>query len=79
MDVLVREIDSLGRIYIPSKWRKNWRKVVLIRLGDGSILIRPLKKAMKFTDLFDSIEVDVTPEDFLDYHKLRSKLYEEVC
>lgn len=78
MDVLVGRVDSLGRVYIPAKWRKNWRKVILVRLEDGSILIRPLKRSLRFSDLFDSIEVDVSPEEFLDFHRLRSKMYEEV-
>jgi len=78
LEIVTKEIDSLGRVYIPAKWRKNWKKVLLIRLDDGSILIKPLNKEMKLTDLFDKIEVDIKPEEFEDVHRLRRKLYEEI-
>jgi len=78
MEVVVKEIDSLGRVYIPAKWRKDWHKVLLVRLDDGAILMKPIRRRMKFTDLFDSIEVDVGPNEFLDYHRLRLRLRGEL-
>jgi len=77
LDIVIKEIDSLGRIYIPSEWRKNWRKVLLIRMPDGSIVIKPIRKKLRLTDLIDSIVVDLNPEEFADTHKLRGKLREE--
>ncbi len=72
MDSVVRKVDKMGRISIPPKWREGLgKKVMLIRLPNGEILIRPLRM-IKLTELFDSIQVDV--KDFTDTHELRRTL-----
>ncbi|MCD6368678.1 MAG: hypothetical protein J7L38_02635 [Thermoproteales archaeon] len=74
MEVVIRYIDKMGRISIPSKWRRDWEgKVLLIRTPKGDVIVRPLKKRIKLSGLFDSIEVDV--EDFEDVHKVRRAIY----
>lgn len=78
MEIVIKDVDSLGRIYIPAEWRKGWRKVLLIRMPDGAIVIRPIKKKMNLTDLIDSIELDVDENEFVDPHKLRVRVYEKI-
>ena len=74
MKVILRNIDKMGRITIPSDWRKDWGdRVLMVKISDREILIRALKKRLKLTDLFDTIEVEV--EDFSDVHKVRGTLY----
>jgi len=46
-------------------------------MPDGSIVIKPIRKKLRLTDLIDSIVVDLNPEEFADTHKLRGKLREE--
>ncbi len=76
MDRVVRILDDGGRVVIPAEWRKKWgRKVLVIRLSEEEILVRPLRKQLKLTDLVDSIEVDGV-DDFTDTHKLRRALNE---
>ncbi|MEM2169724.1 MAG: hypothetical protein QW186_07985 [Candidatus Bathyarchaeia archaeon] len=43
-------------------------------LDDGELRLKPLS-ALKLTELFDAIEVDV--EDFADTHALKGALYRE--
>ena len=46
-------------------------------MPDGSIVIKPIRKKLRLTDLIDSIVVDLNPEEFADTHKLRGELREE--
>ncbi|RLG53484.1 MAG: hypothetical protein DRO00_03875 [Thermoproteota archaeon] len=74
MKVILRNLDKMGRITIPSDWRKNWgERVIMVKISDKEILIRPLRKRLKLSDLFDAIEIEV--EDFSDVHKVRGTLY----
>ncbi len=74
MESVVRTLDKMGRVAIPPRWRKKWgKKVILVKMPDGEVLIKPLRR-IKLTELFDSIEVDV--EDFTDTDELRRSLYE---
>lgn len=69
------EIDKVGRIVIPAEWRKNWgRKALMVRLSEDEVLIKPLRKRGKLTDLVDSIEIEEV-RDFGDTHELRMVLY----
>ena len=45
----------------------------MVKISDKEILIRPLRKRLKLSDLFDTIEIEV--EDFSDVHKVRGTLY----
>jgi len=74
MKVILRNLDKMGRLTIPSEWRKDWSdRVIMVKISDKEILIRPLQKKLKLSDLFDAIEVEV--EDFSDVHKVREALY----
>lgn len=74
MKVILRNLDKMGRITIPSDWRKNWgERVIMVKMSDDEVLIRPLKKRLKLSDLFDSIEAEI--EDFSDIHRIREALY----
>gem|GEM_PF-320906 len=78
-NVIVKKIDGAGRVQIPAEWRKDWgERVILFRMDDDTVLIRPLRKRISLCDLFDSIEVDIPPENFEDVHELRRRLHEEV-
>ena len=78
-NIIVKRVDGAGRVQIPAEWRKDWGdRVILFRMDDGSVLIRPLRKKISLCDLFDSIEMDISPEDFKDVHKLRRRLHEEI-
>jgi AbrB family looped-hinge helix DNA binding protein len=69
------KIDKAGRIVIPAEWRRNWgKKVLMVRMSDDEVLIKPLRKRGKLTDLVDSIEIEEV-SDFGDTHKLREVLY----
>lgn len=69
------KIDKAGRIVIPAEWRRNWgKKVLMVRMSDDEVLIKPLRKSGKLTDLVDSIEIEEV-SDFGDTHKLREVLY----
>ncbi|MDW8034552.1 MAG: hypothetical protein RMI79_06455 [Nitrososphaerota archaeon] len=46
----------------------------MVRLSDDEVLIKPLRKLCKLTDLVDSIEIEEA-EDFTDSHELRKVLY----
>jgi len=72
---VVRRIDRFGRITIPAEWRR-WLgdKVVLLRTGQEEIVIRPFKSARPLSTFFDLVEVDASPEEFADPHKLRRAL-----
>ncbi|MEM4570356.1 MAG: hypothetical protein QXE66_03510, partial [Desulfurococcaceae archaeon] len=70
------KMDRFGRILIPSSVRRRVgaRVFMLEVLDDGELRLKPLG-ALKLTDLFDAIEVDV--EDFADTHALKGALYRE--
>jgi len=69
------KIDKAGRIVIPAEWRRNWgKKVLMVRMSDDEVLIKPLRKRGKLTGLVDSMEIEEV-SDFGDTHKLREVLY----
>ena len=71
----VKEIDRLGRIVIPAEWRRYWgKRVILVRIGEDEVIVRPLRKKGKLTDLIDSIEVEGV-KDFTDTHNVREALH----
>jgi len=74
-EVILKELDSQGRILIPIRWRKEWksRKLVLTRRGKRIELI-PIE-AIPPSDLFDSIKISENV-DFTDPHSLKKALLE---
>nr|MDO8098856.1 AbrB/MazE/SpoVT family DNA-binding domain-containing protein [Candidatus Njordarchaeota archaeon] len=76
MDEVARRLDDGGRVVLPAEWRKKWgKRVLVVRISDEEILVRPFKKRVKLTDLVDSIEVD-NVDDFADTHKLREAFHD---
>ena len=73
--IVVREIDTRGRITIPIKWRRKWksRKLVLL-LREDRIEIIPLEPIYP-TKLFDSIKISKSI-DFTDPHSIRRAILE---
>ncbi len=71
----IKKIDRLGRIVIPAEWRRQWgKRVILVRIDEDEVIIRPLKKRGKLTDLIDSIELQ-NIKGFTDTHKVREALH----
>ncbi|MEM2876318.1 MAG: AbrB/MazE/SpoVT family DNA-binding domain-containing protein [Candidatus Bathyarchaeia archaeon] len=74
-EAVVKEVDSQGRIVIPTRWRRGWksRRVILLRRGNTIELI-PIDYASP-SKLFDTIKV---PEkvDLTDTHSVRGALLE---
>ena len=77
MVVEVKKVDSQGRIALPAKWRtkalKKTRKVCVIE-RDDYLLVRPLRRGDLIRH-FDAVEVDVEPEDFQDYNRLKRVIF----
>jgi DNA-binding transcriptional regulator/RsmH inhibitor MraZ len=75
----MKRIDPQGRVHIPSDWRRevlgDSEEVIVMRFEDH-IRILPLTKR-SLTEFFDRVEVDVSPEVFKDYHRLRNSLMGE--
>ncbi len=73
MGTIVR-MDRQGRVLIPAKVRRRVgsRLFVLEETG-GVIVLRPIK-AVRPSDLFDAIEIDV--DRFTDSHELRRAIHE---
>ena len=76
LQVEIKNIDKQGRISIPAIWRSellgNARQVLVMRVEDG-IKIVPVKPR-KLSDFFDTVEADIDPSLFSDYHKLKAEL-----
>ncbi len=69
--------DKYGRVRIPQKILKkidSTRFIIVLR--DNEIVLKPLKY-MKFKDLFDTVEVNVSTEYFRDYSELKKYLIRE--
>jgi len=65
----------MGRVVIPAEWRRNWgKRVIIVRLSEDQVVVRPLRKRGKLTDLVDAIEIE-NVEDFADTHRLREAVY----
>jgi len=76
MSSSVRRVDNQGRIALPSRWRARALggsdEVVVVERGD-TLLVRPRRKVDP-TSFFDKIGVNVDPEVFTDYKKLKRAL-----
>jgi bifunctional DNA-binding transcriptional regulator/antitoxin component of YhaV-PrlF toxin-antitoxin module len=75
-EVVVKKVDSQGRVSIPVEWRKKWRSnKVVLKLTDKNIELTPIDPISPST-LFDSIEVS-DDVDFTDPHSLKKALLEK--
>jgi len=74
-EAVLKSIDQMGRVVIPAEWRRNWgKRVIIVRLSEDQVVVRPLRKRGKLTDLVDAIKVG-NVEDFTDTHRLREAVY----
>jgi len=74
-EAVLKSIDQMGRVVIPAEWRRNWgKRVIIVRLSEDQVVVRPLRKRGKLTDLVNTIEVG-NVEDFTDTHRLRGAVY----
>ena len=69
--VVIKKVDSQGRIVIPKEWRDkfNTDEFILV-LKDDRIELYP--RASNLTKLIDSIDVEELPSD---WHELKRKVY----
>jgi len=75
-EVVVKKIDSQGRVSIPVEWRKKWRSdKVVMKLTEKSIELTPIEPIMP-SKLFDSIEI-ADEVDFTDPHAIKRALSEK--
>ena len=76
--VEVKRVDSQGRVSLPPDWRREMlgenAEVYILREGEN-LVVKP-KRQPDLTAYFDSITVDINPDDFRDPHRLRKALLE---
>lgn len=74
----VRKVDSQGRISLPVDWRRevlgDADEVYVFR--DGESLVVRARREPDLTMHFDSVPVDMEPEAFMDYYRLKKALLE---
>ncbi len=75
VEIVVKEMDSQGRVSIPARWRKSFksRKLALIKRGNMIEIVSV--EALPPSALFDSIKVS-EHVDFTDSHALKKTLSE---
>ena len=76
---LLRKVDKFGRIVLPSNWRKKFMgksNLVIVRIEGERIVIEPIPTG-DLEEFIDAFEVDVDPEVFEDYNKLKRTLLGE--
>ncbi len=72
MEVVVKRIDSQGRILLPKELRKKLgEEVILVDLGDRVEILPRGKRDL--TRFFDSVEV----EELKEWEELKKELWEE--
>lgn len=72
----IRKVDSQGRISLPVEWRREKLggadEVYVLQEGE-SLVVRP-RTEPDLAEHFDSVPVDVEPEEFESYHRLKKAL-----
>jgi len=69
--VVIKRVDSQGRIVIPKEWRDKFNTdEFIIVLKDDRIELYP--RVSNLTKLIDSIDVEELPSD---WHELKRKVY----
>lgn len=75
--MVTRKIDSQGRIVLPVEWRRKvlkGDKVVVLEFDDR-IEIYPVKADL--SQFIDAVDITISEETYLDYHRLRKTIREE--
>lgn len=76
MSVEVKNVDSQGRVALPSKWRKSalkQLKQVVIAVQGDELVIKPMSKS-NLKQYFDAFEIDISPVALKDYKNLKKVL-----
>ncbi len=67
-------VDSEGRVRLPQRILRRLRgRLLEVEVRGDEIILRPVNPP-KLEELLDSVEVDVDPEAFTDYSRLRKLL-----
>jgi len=75
----IRKVDAQGRISLPAGWRKEVlgeADEVYVFREDDSLIVRP-RREPDLARHFDSVALDVEPEAFRDYHRLKKAMLKE--
>jgi len=74
LKVVIKNIDSQGRVVIPKKWREKYLRNgrVIMRIREHLIEIFP-ESIMDLTKYFDTIEVDIE-SDLSNWNRVRKEL-----
>ncbi len=67
MTTLIKDVDSLGRIFLPEKWIKGVKRVKIVEFDDRLTLIPD--REIDLTKFFNSLEI----EDFGDIEDLQQR------
>jgi len=73
MAIEVKNVDSQGRVALPSKWRRSVlkeSKEVVIQVQGDELVIKPMSKC-SLRQYFDAFELDISPEALKDYKGLK--------
>jgi bifunctional DNA-binding transcriptional regulator/antitoxin component of YhaV-PrlF toxin-antitoxin module len=72
----IKKVDGQGRISLPAAWRESRLRgsdeVVVVEKGE-LLLVKPKGKP-DLTKHFDAVEVDVDPNSFADYSRLKKTI-----
>jgi len=69
-------VDSEGRIKLPRELVERLdSKYLIVEIRGEEVVLKPVK-TRRLSELFDTVEVDVDPNTFSDYSKLKKVLLE---
>ena len=69
------KIDELGRVTLPTEWRKKVSTNSLYVIEYPTFLkLVPEEKKTDLREIFDRLKIDINAEDFKDYHRLKAKM-----
>lgn len=76
MSVEVKNVDSQGRVALPSRWRKlalKESKQVMITVHGDELVVKPMSKC-SLKQYFDAFEININPTVLRDYKNLKKVL-----
>jgi len=76
MSIEVKNVDSQGRVALPSKWRKSVlkeSKQVVITVHGDELVVKPMSK-FSLKQYFDAFEIDINPAVLRDYKNMKKVL-----
>ncbi len=73
MSIEVKNVDSQGRVALPSRWRRltlKESKQVVIQVQGDELVIKPMSKC-SLRQYFDAFEIDISPGALKNYKSLK--------